>query len=242
MKISLELEAASLLITLLLLILHVDRHQRGSRRYQLFNLSLVLSASAIVLNILSSWGIIYAAQIPLAVNDALGMAYFLAQHASFSLMTGYGFYLLNEHVPDRNCFTRAIAVIAGMAALLEVLVLFNPWTKWFFSFENGLYVRGPANKLAFLVLSAEMVMAVVCYLRNRQTVSRAMHRLMHALPPLTLMLAVQMILPNVMLVGMASAMVNLIFFISFQSSRIGQDSLTELPNRYAFYQSLAARL
>ena len=65
MKISLELEAASLLITLLLLMLHVDRQQRGSRRYQLFNLSLGLSATAITLNILSSWGINYAAVLPL---------------------------------------------------------------------------------------------------------------------------------------------------------------------------------
>ena len=128
MKISLELEAASLLITLLLLMLHVDRQQRGSRRYQLFNLSLGLSASTIMLNILSSWGINCATGLPLWINNALGMAYFLSQHASFSVMTGYGFFLLNEHVPDRRCFKRAIAIIAGLGVLLEVLVLFNPWT------------------------------------------------------------------------------------------------------------------
>ena len=53
MEISLELEAASLMITLLLLILHVDRQQRSNLRYQLFNLSLILSAAAILLNLLS---------------------------------------------------------------------------------------------------------------------------------------------------------------------------------------------
>ena len=187
MEISLELEAASLLITLLLLVLHVDRQQRGSRRYQIFNLSLILSASAILLNILSSWGINNAATLPLWLNNSLDMAYFLSQHASFSLMTGYGFYLLNEHVPDRRCFHYAIAVIAGLGTLLEVLVLFNPWTHWFFAFEQGTYVRGPANKLGFVVLGAELLMATACYLRNRRLVSRAMHRLMHALPPITLM-------------------------------------------------------
>ena len=243
MEISLELEAASLMITLLLLMLHVDRQQRSNLRYQLFNLSLILSASAILLNLLSSWGINNAATLPLWLNNSLGMAYFLAQHASFSLMTGYGFYLLNEHVPDRRCFRLAVSIIAGLGVLLEVLVLFNPWTRWFFAFEGSTYVRGPANKLGFVVLGAELVMATVCYLRNRRLVSRAIHRLMYALPPLTLMLLlVQTALPDVMIVGMASAVVNLIFFISFQSSRIGQDSLTELPNRYAFFQSLAARL
>ena len=92
MEISLELEAASLLITLLLLVLHVDRQQRGSRRYQIFNLSLILSASAILLNILSSWGINNAATLPLWLNNSLDMAYFLLICGSdFLFRAAYGF-------------------------------------------------------------------------------------------------------------------------------------------------------
>lgn len=243
MEISMELEAVALLVTLLLYVFHVDEQQRENLRYRLFNLVLLLSSATIVLNLASAWGINHAEQMPLWANYALATAYFHIQFVSLSLMTGYGFYLLNEHVTDRRCFRKAVAIIAGLGVLLNILVIFNPWTQGFFWFENGIYMRGPINKLGFAVFGVELIMAAVCYFQNRQIVSRAIRRLMHALPPVTvLLLLVQVILPNVMTVGMTSALVNLIFFISFQSNRIGQDSLTELPNRHAFFQRLTTQL
>lgn len=243
MSISVQLEGIALLVTLILFLFHIDGQQRSNRRYQLFNGCLLLSFTTILLDIVSSLGINYAAQVPLWLNEALSGAYFFSQNASFSLMTGYGFYLLNEHVSDRSCFKRAISIITALGITLEGLVFLNPLTGWFFTFENNHYVRGPLNKLAFAVLGAELVMAVVCYYRHKNQVSRAIHRLMQALPPiLCLLLVLQMALPDMLLVGMASALVNLIFFISFQSNRIGQDSLTELPNRHTFFQGLSARV
>ena len=243
MGISVQLEGISLLVTLILFLFHIDVQQRGNRRYQLFNGCLFLSFVTILLDIVSSLAINAAAQIPLWLNEGLSMAYFLAQNANFSLLTGYGFYLLNEHVSDRSCFRRAVTIIGTLGAALEVLVLFNPWTKWFFSFENNVYVRGPLNKLAFAVVGVELVMAVVCYYRHKRVVSRAIHRLMQALPPiLCFLLFAQLLVPDILLVGIAASLVNLIFFISFQSNRIGQDPLTELPNRHTFYQGLSSRL
>lgn len=243
MELSIRLDLVALLITIILAVFHIDRQQKNSSRYRVFNACLALSGLTIVLDIGAMWGILHAAELNPAINNWLSMAYFLAQHASFSLMTAYGLHLLFEHVPDRRCFRRCSAIIGVLAVLMELLVLFNPWTGWFFAFEDGVYVRGPANKLGFIVVGVEVVMAYVCYLRNRQTVSRAMHRLMHALPPLVLLLLMtQAIMPEVVLVGVASALVNMIFFISFQSNRIGQDSLTELPNRRSFLRGLTNRI
>lgn len=228
---------------MILFLFHIDGRQRGNPRYRMFNLCLTLSFAAIALNIVSSLGINNAALIDERVNCGLSMAYFFFQHASMSAMTGYGFYLLNEHVADRRCMRRAVSIVAVLCVMLEALVLVNPWTKWLFSFENGVYVRGPANKAAFAALGVELVLAVVCYVRHRNQVSRAIHRLIQVLPPIIcLLLIVQMIMPQEMMVGIASALVNLVFFISFQFNRIGQDSLTELPNRYTLFQLLSARL
>ena len=238
-----SLEAVSLLITLVLVLFHTDSQQRSSTRYRLFNCCLTVSVATILLNIFSSLGINYASEIPVNANMALNTFYFLAQHANLTALMGYGFYLINEHVPSKHCFMRAGSIILGIGALLEILVVFNPWTKWFFYFDNGQYIRGPLNKLGFAAVGVELCMAVVCYMRNRQYISRAIHRLMGSLPVVIVMfLTVQILLPDVMMVGMASAMVNLIFYISFQSNRIGQDSLTELPNRHTLFQSLADRL
>ncbi|MBR2941807.1 MAG: EAL domain-containing protein [Clostridia bacterium] len=238
-----SLEAVSLLITLVLAMFHGDRQQRSSRRYRLFNDCLGLSALAIALNIVSSLTINYAAQVPLLLNEAINTCYFLAQHANLTALVGYGLYLINEHVPNRHCFRKSGGIVLGLGVVLEILVLFNPWTKWFFYFENGVYMRGPVNKLAFAIVGAELCMAVCCYVRNRHYISRAIHRLMASLPVIiTMFLLVQLMLPDVMMVGMVSAIVNLIFYISFQSNRIGQDALTELPNRHTLFQSLSNRM
>ena len=237
------LEVISLLIVLVLALYHADSQQRTSRRYQIFTMCLLLSVLTNILNIISSIAIDYISGVPLWLNNLLSTSYFLAQHANLTALMGYGFYLLNEHVPSRHCFIRAGGIILGLGALLEVLVIFNPWTQWFFHFENGMYMRGPANKLGFMVVGVELCMAVVCYIRNRQYISRAIQRLIFTLPAvIPLFFAVQIIAPEVSMVGMVSAMVNLVFYISFQSNRIGQDPLTELPNRHTFFQSLSAAL
>lgn len=237
------LEVISLLIVVVLALYHTDSQQRSSRRYQIFTMCLALSALTNFLNIVSSVTIRYATSVPQWLNMGLSTSYFLAQHANLTALMGYGFYLLNEHVPSRHCFIRAGSIILGLGALLEVLVIFNPWTKWFFHFDQGMYVRGPANKLGFVVVGVELCMAVVCYVRNRQYISRAIHRLIVTLPAvIPVFFAVQIIAPDVSMVGMVSAMVNLVFYISFQSNRIGQDSLTELPNRHTFFQALSASL
>lgn len=243
MGISFALEAVALLITLVLAMYHADSQQRSSRRYQLFNCCLGISAVTIFLNIVSSLGINYISVTPQGLNYAMSMAYFLAQHANLTALVGYGLYLINEHVPDRHCFKRAGGIVLGLGVLLEILVLFNPWTKWFFYFENGMYMRGPVNKLGFLIVGVELVMAVCCYVRNRRFISRAIHRLMSSLPVvIPMFLAVQLVIPDMMMVGMVSALVNLVFYISFQSNRIGQDALTELPNRHTLFQSMADEL
>ena len=240
---SITLEAISLLIVLLLTLYHMDRQQRASRRYQFFTVCLALSALTILLNIASIVCINYASSVPLWLNNTLSTSYFLAQHANQTVLMGYGFYLLNEHVPGKECMVRASSIVIGLGALMEVLVVFNPWTKWFFHFEEGQYVRGPANKLGFAIIGLELCMVVVCYVRNRRYISRAIHRLVLTLPAvIPMFLMVQLISPEVSMVGMLSALVNLVFYISFQSNRIGQDALTELPNRHTFFQGLSASL
>jgi len=238
-----SLEAVSLLIVLVLALFHRDNQQHSSRRYRLFNGCLSLSSAAIALNIASSVCINATAQVPLWLNGAVSTLYFLAQHANLTALMGYGLYLINEHVPNRHCFRMSGSIVLGLGAALEIVTLFNPWTKWFFSFENGMYMRGPLNKLGFAVVGVEMCMAVCCYIRNRQYISRAIHRLMSALPAvITMFLIIQLLFPDVMMVGIISAIVNLIFYISFQSNRIGQDALTEVPNRHTLFQSMAEKM
>ena len=242
MELSTKMEVVSLLITTMLAWFHYDRQSRSNLRYQLFTLCLALSGTTIILDLLTSWIINEPVLVPGWLNMLLNMLYFIFQHATFSLMAGYSFYLMFEHASNRHCFYICITVISTFAVVMIAAILTNPHTHWFFYFEDGLYRRGPFNRIGYAVLLLELGMLGMCYLRNRAMVSRPLRRLMHSLLPLIVIFTImQQLLPNILMAGTISALTNLMFFVSFQSNRIGQDALTGLPNRHTFFQDLETR-
>lgn len=239
MTFSITMEVVSLLITLLLVLFHYDRQNRNNKQYHLFSACLILSGITIALDIFTSFTIDGTVQVVFRLNYALNMIYFFFQHLSFSVMAIYCFYLMFEHIADLHCYNIATKLVKTFCLILEVMVAANPWTDWFFYFENGIYMRGPFNKLAYAFLAIEVAMLCVCYFRNRSIVSPAMHKLMKVTPPVVLALAaVQLLYQDTLMAGTIEALVNLIFYITFQNNRVGQDSLTELPNRNTFIQEL----
>ena len=97
------------------------------------------------------------------------------QTVSYTHLDVYKRQLLFEHVADKHCLTLAIGLIASFCLVLITLIIANYWTGWFFSFQNGEYVRGPLNRIGYLVLFIEVMMLCACSFRNRSTVSPAMH-------------------------------------------------------------------
>ena len=242
MELSTKMEAVALIITITLILFHFDPQNKTNRKYLLFNGCLFSSAITIGLDLFTSWLINAQPTIPLWLNMHLNTLYFLAQHLTFSLMAGYCFYLLFEHSSDWKCLYIATTVIGIFFTLLEIGVLCNYKTRWFFYFEDGVYMRGPFNKVGYAAVAIELTMLVICSLRHRAIASRSLRKLMHIMPPLILFLGImQQIFPNILMNGTISSLANLILFICFQSSRIGQDALTGLPNRHTFFQEMEAR-
>lgn len=242
MEFSMKLEIVALLINMLLLLFHYDYHNRKNTRYRLFHMCLLFSSLAIGMDILSTLAIEGYLNVPDPITSALTTWYFIAQYVSFSVTACYCFYLIFEHLNNRKAMRHIINAILGMLLIVSTLQLTNYWTHWFFYFENGQYFRGPLNKLGYLVLGIEVALLCICFIRNFSIISRSMRKLIVVLPPLVTILAItQLQQQNVLLNGTISALVNLLFFMSFQSNRVGQDSLTELPNRNTFFQELSAR-
>lgn len=242
MELSTKMEAVALIITITLILFHFDPQNRTNKRYLLFNGCLFSSAITILLDLVTSWLINDPLSAPLWLNMHLNTLYFLAQHLTFSLMAGYCFYLLFEHSSDWKCLYIATTVIGVFFTLLEIGVLCNYKTGWFFYFKDGIYLRGPLNKIGYAAVGIELTMLVICYMRHKSIASRSLRKLMHIMPPLILLLGImQQIFPNILMNGTISSLANLILFISFQSSRIGQDALTGLPNRHAFFQEMEVR-
>lgn len=240
MGFSIELEAISLLIIVILALFHYDRNNFHSRRYHLFNVCLILTACAIVSNIVTCVMMEDISAYSLTLHMIANSIYFVAIHSCFSMVAAYVFTLLFAYMREQKCYKIAIGFITIANIILTILVVVNIWTGCYFYFENNTYCRGPLNRLGFIVLGIEACMLCMCYIRNRKYVTPYAKQLIQTLPVLVIaMLFIQVMFPDVMLVGTIAAMANLIIFACFQNNRIGRDALTELPNRPTFFKALS---
>ena len=237
MDFSIELEAISLIILAILGLFHYDSNNKHERKYQWFNGCLALSAAAIVSDLLTCLMLTDISAYPIGLHMIANSIYFIAINSSMSLTAAYVFYIMFSHMRDQKCYKIAVRLISYMYAIVTFFTIINPWTGCYFYFEDNTYQRGPLNKLSFLVVIIEIMMLCMCYYRNRKVVTPYAGQLVRTLPPLvTLIVVVQMWIPNTILTGTMAALVNLIVFACFQNNRIGRDALTELPDRVSFFK------
>jgi EAL domain-containing protein (putative c-di-GMP-specific phosphodiesterase class I)/GGDEF domain-containing protein len=237
MDFSVELEAISLIILVILGLFHYDSNNKHDRKYQWFNGCLVVSAIAIVSDLVTCSMLVDISAYPVQAHIFANSIYFIAINSSMSLTAAYVFYLMFAHMREQKCYKIATSIITAMYVLVIACVFVNPWTGWYFYFENNAYCRGPLNKLGFLVVIIEVLMLCMCYIRNRKIVTPYAGHLVRTLPPLVVVITiVQMLVPNTIFTGTMASIVNLIIFACFQNNRIGRDALTELPNRSSFFR------
>jgi len=243
MEYSIKIEMIAMIILVILFIYHWDRQSRSSTRYQLFTCGLLSSMGMIVLDIACTLVLGKMGIVPDWVNMVLNTGYFIVLDLSFSIVADYCFYIMFEHAADRHCFYIASGITIVFACILLGINMINMWTGWVFYFEDGIYLRGPLNKIGFFPLIIEVGMFCACYIRNRDQVGSTMKHVIQTLPPLVILIVIaQFMFPDTILSGMMAALVNMVLFINFQSSRNGRDALTGLANRVTFTQDLRSRM
>ena len=237
MDFSVELEAISLIILVILGLFHYDSNNKHDRKYQWFNGCLVVSAIAIVSDLITCIMLADISAYSIQAHIWANSVYFVAINSSMSMIAAYVFYLMFAHMREQKCYKIATSIITAMYVFVIACVFVNPWTGWYFYFENNAYCRGPLNKLGFLVVLIEVLMLCMCYIRNRKIVTPYAGHLVRTLPPLVVVITiVQMLVPNTIFTGTMASIVNLIIFACFQNNRIGRDALTELPNRSSLFR------
>ena len=134
-------------------------------------------------------------------------------------------------------FILCVLTCSVMAVYMFALTLEHVYDK------NQIYIRGPLNRIGYLVMAIEMLMLVLCYMRNRRSVSRPVVRLIRTMPVIAAICIVfQHIYKDLQLNGMFMAIVNMVIFISFQTRRSEVDSLTFIGNRNSFFEELSLRI
>ncbi|MDO5416803.1 MAG: bifunctional diguanylate cyclase/phosphodiesterase [Lachnospiraceae bacterium] len=221
-----------------------DRKQVKSARKRLFESSLLMTAVSIGLNIAGVYGIENYRQVPHWINAWVNCGYFLVSVWACSMIAAYLFDLLLEHVYVKTCRTRAVVGLSLVNGIYTLLTLSNAWTGLMFWFDaEGAYHRGPLNRLGYGVMLIELLMVMMCYLRNRESVGQKVRKVIYTLPPVVLLLALfQIAYPEILLNGTILTFALLIIFVNFQHSQVEKDSLTGVGNRKDFYEELFLRL
>lgn len=241
---SLVAEFLALILIVVIALYFNDRKQVLTNRRWIFQASLQLAMMSVIMNVVCLWTIEWSDRIPIPINVILNSTYFLLCVWTSSVVAYYMFDLILEHVYDKKCRRRATAGLFSLNILFLLVVLANPWTGALFSFDAaGSYQRGSLNRLGYLILLAESIMVILCYLKNRSSADKNIARVMRTLPPIMLCLAaVQLAFQELLMNGTMAAYAVLILFVNFQSTQVEVDSLTKLGNRKSFFDELSLRV
>ena len=178
--------------------------------------------------------------IPLWLNILINTLYFITNLVTTSLIALYFFIKILEHTHQRHCKRSAYIALSCIFAVYLAAVIINIPTGILFYFDSeGNYCRGPLNAIGYIAMFAQMFFVLLCYFRNKPSASKPMRRALNNLfPVIPLCVIIQRIFPEIMLNSIFIAFTDAIIFMTFMSQRIGVHSLTELNDRYRFFEEL----
>ncbi|MBR5534856.1 MAG: GGDEF domain-containing protein [Ruminiclostridium sp.] len=230
-------------LVIVLFVFFFDKNHYHTKPSQIFMACLGLTALTAVTDLIS--GLLMRAEyVPLWLNVGVNSLYFVINLMTTSAFALYLFTKILEHSYDDHCMTYAKRGLLILFTVYMVFVLANLWNGWLFYFdENGMYCRGPLNAIGYILTVCQMVLVLICYLRNRKLATKGMRRvLIQTFPIIVLCIAVQRVFPDVMLNGYIMAMVATILFLNFQGQRHGIHTLTKLNDRHRFFREVEVRM
>lgn len=241
---SLVPEFISLLFIIVIMLFFYDKHRVRTFRRSLFWGCLWTSIISILLNVAGAYLIAYPHLVSLEFNTLINTLYFWSTVLMCSVVAMYLFHKMLEYVYDKHCLKRAFIGLSSVVAMYTLLAIWNLKSGVLFYFDSaGVYHRGIYNRIGYLGLLIEVFMLVMCYIRNRRSISKKILRVIQIVIPIALILAgLQVtVLRALYLNGTIIALVNLVIFINFQSHPIEADSLTGLGNRKSFLDEIKLR-
>lgn len=229
---SLVCEYIALVLLIIITAMFYQRETAMTRKRKVFFGCLLTSMAAIIVNVMTYYTLNSFTLFPLWFHYFLNSLYFELSVLMTTIITYYILCRVYDFFYDKHELRLMGFVLLGLNLAFICVVFANPVSGALFSFDNGTYVRGPANSLGYLVVGICCAIIVGCYIKHRKSVSDSVRRIMVMSPLFVLFLVpFQMAYPDQLLNGIIAAIVCLIIFLNFQSVSVEVDSLTNLGNR-----------
>lgn len=177
---------------------------------------------------------------PVWVNMAVNSLYYVINILATSSFALFLFTKILEHTYEDRCRIMTRRALAIIFALYMVLVILNLWTGWLFYIDaQGSYCRGPLNAAGYVVTVLQMILVVICAIRNRRNASSSIRSaLIMTLPVVLFCIILQRIYPDIMLNSFVMSMMCLVLFLTFKGQRQGIHTLTKLNDRRRFFDEI----
>ena len=213
---------------------------RASRH---FALALILSTAYCLVSIAiheSEW---FTTFNPILMH-VLGFLEALLIAASTTVTALYVVLKLTEHTNGCNCFERAQRVFLSFFTVYFTLLVSNIPVGWIFSVDaSGRYIPGPLANLEYYLITIQILMVVYCAIINRKTVSKSARLASwQSLFTAVVCIALRHLFPGTGFLATALSMLLAVFFLNFQSHRIGVNTLTMLNDKRRFFVELENRI
>ena len=204
---------------------------------KIFGVILMMTALNALVDLLSGW-LLTASGVPEWLNITVNSLYFVTNVVTTSAIARYLFVRILEHTHHRHCMRNASIALASILGVYLLIVIVNLWTGILFYFdENGNYIRGPLNAIGYFFTLLQMVFVLICYFRNKKTANKLMRRvLINIFPVVPVCILIQRMFPEIMMNSILIAFADVVIFMTFMSQRPGVHSLTELNDRYRFFE------
>lgn len=232
-------EITALLILLVITISFYMTRSFPGRKARHFKTYLWIAILDVSSNLISSVMISFAYSVPLWLNILTNEIFYLSQLAMSIIIVLYSM-LLCGLLEGKSSPLVKINVIANL--IVAFLIILNPLTKMFFSFDSELvYHRGQG--LPFLLgwvglnLIQALLIAIICRKRKNSSLSPASIVIFDFI--VFAFVFIQSMHPELLLSGLSIAFGTFIIFFHLQRPQEQKDPLTKTYTRKAFFEYCA---
>lgn len=225
-------EGVALYLSLLVGISTAASIVRWSKENIIFiNCAFCISLSSL-LNILSCICIEKYGNIPIWMNYAVSMLYFIALMLTMVMFVRY---FVNLMCKGKNFVGIAKAAIILPYIAFCGIVLSSPVTGWIFTFGASGYVRGPLSSLTYALMIYYGIVIITVMFRNRQNITVRVRSIIMLFPVLSgAVMLVQFFNKNILLTGTAAMGPLLMMFLFLEKDIVDMDTLTGFSGHQSF--------
>ena len=148
-----------------------------------------------------------------------------------------------DHTYNQHHFlhTRRIFITEFVAYI--TLLVTNVFTGWIYSVDNaGNYTPGPLQDIEYVFIFVQILVVVFCVLINAKTISKSVRlSSWQSLISAIVCIILRLFYMNISFLPLTMAMLLMIFFLNFQSHRIGVNTLTSLNDKRRFFVEIEER-